>query len=253
MFKKSMFFSMMMLVFCFFSCSKTNDDDNGGNANLKVTTYTPADISGTSASCGGDVIVNSGDAASQLGVCWSTAKNPTVSDSKLSTEVCDKPFVCTVSGLNPGTTYHVRAFAKQGTSYYYGNDKSFTTLESGGNNLENQIKGKWERHWDENGHTWNEYLLIDFDDSTPNLIRYMHGPNEYGITANGKYEFSGDKIIATYDNVTVFADEQYNYGTLHGFTHGQPKTVTYTVQSCTANELVLKESIYNQVVTLTRY
>lgn len=251
MFKKSMFFSMMMLVFCFFSCSKTNDDDNGGNANLKVTTYTPADISGTSASCGGDVIVNSGDAASQLGVCWSTAKNPTVSDSKLSTEVCDKPFVCTVSGLNPGTTYHVRAFAKQGTSYYYGNDMSFTTLESGGNDIENQIKGKWRRFWEENGVTWEEDML--FDTSTPNSIDYFYTNFGYGVVANGKYELSGNKITASYDIVKVDVDYQNNNGTLHGFTHGQPKTVTYTVQSCTANELVLKESIYNQVVTLTRY
>lgn len=251
MFKKTMFFSLLLIVLCFMGCTKTNDN-NGGNANVKVTTYTPADISGTSASCGGDVVVSSGDAATELGVCWSKAANPTVNDSKLSTEVCDEPFVCTINGLAQGTTYHVRAYAKQASNYYYGDDKTFTTLESGGDDYASLIKGNWHRTWHEGGDDWEEYLRFEVND-TPGFTNYGYQNSEYGVWARGWYELSGKTITSTYREVSVYVDPQGNEGTLHGFTSWEPQTVTYTIQSCTANELVVKESIYNQTLRLTRY
>ena len=132
MFKKSMFFSMMMLVLCFVSCSKTNGDANGNpDDDVQVTTYKPTDISETTAVSGCDVEVLQGLTLTKIGVCWSTSANPTASDSQLSTENWDEPFVCTLTGLAPGTTYHVRAFALRGLEYYYGDDRTFTTLGSG--------------------------------------------------------------------------------------------------------------------------
>jgi hypothetical protein len=46
----------------------------------------------------------------------------------LSSEAWNEPFIRTVSGLSPNTTYHVRAFALRGLEYYYGEDLSFTTI-----------------------------------------------------------------------------------------------------------------------------
>ena len=65
----------------------------------------------------------------ELGVCWGLQANPTASEEHLSTAQWNEPFTCTLTELNHNTVYHVRAYAKQGSDYYYGADKTFTTEE----------------------------------------------------------------------------------------------------------------------------
>ena len=110
-----------------------NSGGNSGNNNsdVYVTTYIPQDITRTTAVCGGDVATTQGLSLSELGVCWSTEHNPTFDDAHICTTVWNEPLVYTVTGLEPGTTYHVRAYAVLGLEYYYGEDKSFTTQSSG--------------------------------------------------------------------------------------------------------------------------
>ena len=112
---------LMTAVLTFIGCKKSGDND------VRVTTYTPQDITQATAKCGGDVIVTQGLSLSALGVCWGTSLNPTVEDFHLSTTNWSEPYVCTIYGLEPNTTYHVRAYALRGLEYYYGDDKSFTT------------------------------------------------------------------------------------------------------------------------------
>lgn len=113
--------ALLLIVTMFFVGCKPEDSD------VRVTTYTPQDITTTTAKCGGDVIVAQGLTLSGLGVCWSSERNPTVADSKLSTSDWNVPYVCTITNLEPGTNYHIRAFAIRGLEYYYGEDVSFTT------------------------------------------------------------------------------------------------------------------------------
>ncbi len=124
--------SLVTMLVVTMSCKKSsdsasNDGGDGTSSDVRVTTYTPQDITATTAVCGGDAIVTQGLALSEIGVCWSAENNPMVGDSHLSTTEWDAPFVCTITGLEPNTKYYVRAYALRGLEYYYGGEKSFTT------------------------------------------------------------------------------------------------------------------------------
>lgn len=120
---------MTLMAFTFGCHSENNDTDD---SEVKVTTYTPQDITSTSAVCGGDAIAPQGMSLSELGVCWSTESNPTVEDSHRSTTNWSEPFILTITDLEPSTEYHVRAYTLCGLEYYYGDDKHFTTEEGNG-------------------------------------------------------------------------------------------------------------------------
>ena len=120
----------MLMIMAVFAAGCTPEENNDGD--VRVTTYTPQNVTQTSVVCGGDVIVVQGLSLTELGVCWSMERNPTAEDAHLSTVNWNDPYVCTITGLEPGTRYHVRAYALRGLEYYYGDDKSFTTEENNG-------------------------------------------------------------------------------------------------------------------------
>lgn len=127
---------LLMMVFAV-GCNKPDEPNNGGNNgnndnDVRVTTYSPQDITATTAKCGGDVIVTQGLSLSELGICWGKEQNPTAEQNHLSTSIWNEPFVCTITDLEPDTKYYVRAYALRGLEYYYGEEKSFSTTEDNG-------------------------------------------------------------------------------------------------------------------------
>lgn len=70
--------------------------------------------------------------------------------------------------------------------------------------------------------------------------------------AKATYTVNGSIITASFNQVNV-TDSNFNPTTMNGFTDGQSITVTYTVQSITDNELVMKESVQGQTLRLERY
>lgn len=63
------------------------------------------------------------------GHCWSVSANPTISDehSTLGATSNTGSFTSQLTGLNPTTTYHVRAYVTNAAGTSYGADKTFTT------------------------------------------------------------------------------------------------------------------------------
>ena len=92
-----------------------------------VTTAAVSDLTTTTAMCGGSVTDDGGASVTARGLCWSTSANPTTADSQTSTGTGTGAFVTSLSGLEPGTTYHVRAYATNAVGTAYGNDVQFGT------------------------------------------------------------------------------------------------------------------------------
>jgi len=92
-----------------------------------VTTTAISAITSSSASGGGNVTSDGGGTVSARGVCWSTSTSPTTADSKTSDGTGPGVFVSSLTGLNPVTTYYVRAYVTNGAGTTYGNEVSFTT------------------------------------------------------------------------------------------------------------------------------
>jgi uncharacterized protein (TIGR02145 family) len=92
-----------------------------------VTTGTLYGIAQNDAYCSGQVISDGNTTLLERGVCWSTAANPTVKDSKSSDSTGVGLFTSHITGLIPSTSYHVRAYATNSEGTAYGADLSFVT------------------------------------------------------------------------------------------------------------------------------
>ena len=92
-----------------------------------VTTTAASSITMSTASSGGNVTSDGGASVTARGVCWSTSTDPTISDSKTSDGTGTGSFTSSITGLSPGATYHVRAYATNSEGTAYGSEVSFTT------------------------------------------------------------------------------------------------------------------------------
>ncbi len=92
-----------------------------------LTTTVVSSVSSSSASSGGNITDDGGGTISARGVCWATTPAPAISDSKTSDGTGTGSFTSNITGLLPGTSYHVRAYATNSAGTAYGNDLVFTT------------------------------------------------------------------------------------------------------------------------------
>ena len=93
-----------------------------------VLTTAITDSSYTTATGGGDVTADGGSAVTARGLCYSITTNPTITDSKTTDGDGLGVFTSSLSGLDNGTMYYVRAYASNNTGTSYGAEVSFTTL-----------------------------------------------------------------------------------------------------------------------------
>ena len=124
---KTLTFIAAALLLALASC-KPVDDPQQVTKNVVVTTADPTFITSGTATLGAEVTADDAGLLLELGVCWSKTGTPTIDDQCAKTYRCSQPYQSFIANLEPNTQYHVRGFAKYGTEYCYGDEKTFTTL-----------------------------------------------------------------------------------------------------------------------------
>jgi len=108
----------------------TNGSDQTFTTNAvapTVSTTAASSVTASGASTGGEITATGGAAITARGVCYGTSANPTLSDGLTSDGSGIGEFTSTLTGLDPNTTYHVRAYATNSVGTGYGSDLTFTT------------------------------------------------------------------------------------------------------------------------------
>lgn len=96
----------------------------------KVTSIIGSAINATTAASGGNITNDGGATVTSRGVCWNKSLNPTITDNKTIDGTGNGSFTSNITGLFPGTTYYLRAYATNSVGTAYGNSISFTTNDT---------------------------------------------------------------------------------------------------------------------------
>lgn len=102
-----------------------NIQDQANIPTLNTTEVTG--ITDNTATAGGIIISNGGAPILAHGLCYNTSGNPTIDDGYTMDDSGSDSFSNTITGLNPETTYYLRAYATNAAGTGYGNEISFTT------------------------------------------------------------------------------------------------------------------------------
>ncbi len=93
-----------------------------------LTTTAASAITSSSLTSGGNISSDGGSAITARGVCWGTSANPTITGSKTTDGTGTGSFASNITGLTPGTTYYVNAYATNSIGTSYGTQITVTTL-----------------------------------------------------------------------------------------------------------------------------
>lgn len=110
---------LFLLTICSVTCKKESIPI--------VNTFGVSSITRNTAVSGGKVTDDGGAEVISRGVCWSKSHNPTDTSSITSDGAGMGTFTSNLTGLTPGTTYYVMAYAVNSEGTAYGNEVSFTS------------------------------------------------------------------------------------------------------------------------------
>ena len=130
-------FNLILLFAILFAtingCKKKNSETEDQKFSPPtITTTTATNITQTTATTSGNISDDGGSSITVSGVCYSTLPNPTTSNSHTTDGITTTgTFTSNLTGLQPATTYYVRAYATNSNGTAYGNEIQFTTTAGG--------------------------------------------------------------------------------------------------------------------------
>lgn len=110
----------------------------------QVRTTTITNITPSTATSGGTITDTGGGNITQKGVCWSTSRNPDLSDTCTRDGTGSSSFTSFISDLSDNTRYYVRAYAENSSGAGYGQERSFVTQEADDRTFDMNICNVWQ-------------------------------------------------------------------------------------------------------------
>jgi uncharacterized protein (TIGR02145 family) len=161
-----------------------------------ITTSPVVSIANNSAVSGGYISDDGGADLTSRGVVWNTSPNPTTANNSSNEGNGPGSFTSNLSGLTANTTYYVRAFAINSAGTSYGNQQSFTTINSA--IVSNQGAGVTY-----NGYTYSSVVLGNGQEWMSENLQTANYRNGDPITTgldNSTWHTASAGAFAIYDN-----------------------------------------------------
>ncbi|MGE4567787.1 MAG: hypothetical protein AB7C90_01220, partial [Bacteroidales bacterium] len=95
-----------------------------------LSTVSVTNLTASSATSGGSITRDGGAPITAKGVCWSTSPNPTLAGNKTTDGSGLGSFASSITGLEPGTLYYIKAYATNRVGTAYGNEITATSLST---------------------------------------------------------------------------------------------------------------------------
>ncbi|MBA7580412.1 hypothetical protein ES708_22303 [subsurface metagenome] len=171
-----------------------------------VTTISVSNITENSAQSGGNITDDGGATVTVRGVCWSASQNPTLYDNHTTDGSGIGSFSSSITGLAPGTTYYVRAYATNSVGTSYGNEIEIMTI------WDNSTIPDYDRNVYQTVQIGNQVWMKENLKST----KYADGTPIPLVTDDAAWAALGDnntdKAYCYYDNSSTNGD---TYGALY--------------------------------------
>jgi surface protein len=188
----------LLLLSALFIFTCTDDEGNPCVYEPTLTTEAATDITETSATLNGviSIVSENCDAPNntEQGFVYSTEIQPTLADVQVN--VNGTNISTTVEGLEPNTTYYVRAFLTNTIGDFYGEEVSFTTVE-----------GCDVVYLDENGVTIKAYPCANIGD-----VGVVNGI-EYHVVSQGSWN-NLSYYLNNYPEIKLCTTRITNFGQL---------------------------------------
>ena len=171
-----------------------------------VTTVNVSSITATSAVSGGVIVNQGGSTITSKGVCYNTSPNPTILNGTSNNGSGSNNFSSTIQGLNPNTTYYLRAYATNSFGTAYGNEIVFTTLQGSGNAMVYDADGNAYDTIHIGNQVWMKQNL--------KTTKYNNGDSISYVTDGGLW---GNLTTGAYCNYNNIASNGNTYGRLYNW------------------------------------
>ncbi len=218
-----------------------------------VTTATPSNITSTTAAGGGNVTSEGAAPVTARGCVWNTAGNPSLLSHTGITSDGNGPgeFSSSLTGLTPGQTYYVRAYATNEDGVAYGSQQSIlAAMTAPGNALDLDGTNDYVSIADSssldltNNYTLECWFKADVLSGLRGLVDKYHSPaaNGYFVRLNGT-NLNFDEM--TTSNLNLQAGRWYHVaainsnGTRRLYLNGMAQSLYGTPMTVQANNNVL--------------